>query len=387
MIKKVVFLSNYFNHHQKFLSDEFFKLLGDGYTFIETIPMEKERKNLGWKEYYEPYLLKAYLSDTNYSNAMQLIEDADLLIVGSANERFIKTRIEKGKLIFRYSERPLKNVCDRFKLPLYTLKYNSRNPKNKPIYLLCSSAYTSADFKKMGLFKQKAFKWGYFPETKTYKNIDNLLDSKIKNSVLWCGRFIKWKHLEDALNAIKIIIDKGYDITFNIVGDGELKNQMIDLSKKLSIDKNVVFVGSLESDKVREYMEKSSIYLCTSDFQEGWGAVLNESMNSGCAVICSHAVGAAPFLVNDGINGLLYTSHNVNELTECLETLLKNPDIVKKMGKEAYNTIVKEWSPSVAVKRLLEVANSILKRETFYYESGPCSKAAILKNNWYKRSK
>ena len=62
-------------------------------------------------------------------------------------------------------------------------------------------------------------------------------------------------------------------------------------------------------------MEKSSIYLFTSNFDEGWGAVLNESMNSACAVISSHAAGATPFLISHNINGLLYTSGDVDELT------------------------------------------------------------------------
>ena len=49
-------------------------------------------------------------------------------------------------------------------------------------------------------------------------------------------------------------------------------------------------------------MEKSEIFLFTSDKGEGWGAVLNESMNSACAVVASHAIGSVPFLLKDGEN-------------------------------------------------------------------------------------
>ena len=44
---KVVFASNYFNHHQKFLSDAFYKRLGEKYSFLETEPMEADRANGG----------------------------------------------------------------------------------------------------------------------------------------------------------------------------------------------------------------------------------------------------------------------------------------------------------------------------------------------------
>lgn len=47
-IMTVVFLSNYFNHHQKPFSDAMYARLGDGYTFIETGTMSAERKSLGY---------------------------------------------------------------------------------------------------------------------------------------------------------------------------------------------------------------------------------------------------------------------------------------------------------------------------------------------------
>ena len=55
-------------------------------------------------------------------------------------------------------------------------------------------------------------------------------------------------------------------------------------------------------------MEKTGIFLFTSDRQEGWGAVLNEAMNSGCAVVASHLIGAVPFLKKKKKNGLVYSS-------------------------------------------------------------------------------
>ena len=44
-------------------------------------------------------------------------------------------------------------------------------------------------------------------------------------------------------------------------------------------------------------MEESEIYLVTSDRKEGWGAVVNEAMNSGCAVVADHMIGAAPWMI------------------------------------------------------------------------------------------
>lgn len=57
------------------------------------------------------------------------------------------------------------------------------------------------------------------------------------------------------------------------------------------------------SRKVREHMEDADIFLFTSDYNGGRGAVLNESMNSGCMVAASHAIGSVPFLLEDGKRG------------------------------------------------------------------------------------
>ena len=47
-------------------------------------------------------------------------------------------------------------------------------------------------------------------------------------------------------------------------------------------------------------MEKSHIHLFTSNHLEGWGAVVNEAMNSGCAVVANREAGAVPYLIEHG---------------------------------------------------------------------------------------
>ena len=53
-------------------------------------------------------------------------------------------------------------------------------------------------------------------------------------------------------------------------------------------------------------MKKHHIYCLTSDKNEGWGAVLNEAMSSGCCPVSSIEAGATPYLVKDGVNGFSF---------------------------------------------------------------------------------
>ena len=92
--------------------------------------------------------------------------------------------------------------------------------------------------------------------------------------------------------------------------------------KKYHLQNCVSLCGSLSPEKVREYMVKSQIFLFTSDYNEGWGAVLNEAMNSACAVIASHAIGSVPFLINNKKNGLIYQNGQMEDLYRKVKVLL-----------------------------------------------------------------
>ena len=123
----------------------------------------------------------------------------------------------------------------------------------------------------------------------------------------------------------------------------------------------------------------------TSDFNEGWGAVLNESMNSGCAVIASHAIGSVPFLIQDGENGLIYENGNQQQFEERVESVIKDSEYRKRLGVNAYESVVNEWSADIAAKRFVALSQSLLKKEPAdnLFAKGPCSRAVILKNDWY----
>ena len=100
-------------------------------------------------------------------------------------------------------------------------------------------------------------------------------------------------------------------------------------------------------------MEESEIFLFTSDRNEGWGAVLNESMNSACAVVANCAIGSVPFLLNNGDNGYIYKDGDVDDLYNKVKSLLDNADERKCIAKNAYATMVDEWNAENAAQSAL----------------------------------
>ena len=380
-----VFVSNYLNHHQIPFCLEMNRLTEGRFIFVATEPMEEERLKMGYKEANNGFcfVLRAYESEENKNAALQLCYDCDVLIYGSCPDEYFKTRVKAKKLTFKYGERffktpfTLKNFAKRtLSMLKHVIPYQNKNH-----HLLCASAYMVSDCALYGCFKNRCLQWGYFPECKKYDDIDVLIASKKKNSLLWCGRLIDWKHPELAIEVAKRLKAEGYDFTLDIVGNGVLEGKIADMISNNSLSDCVFMRGAMSPEKVREYMEQSEIYLFTSDRQEGWGAVLNESMNSACAVVADRAIGSAPFLIDDGKNGYLYEDGDIDALYEKTKKLLDNADERKRLARNAYFTMVSEWNAENAAKKFLVLCERMLAGEykPFPFESGVCSKAEILK--------
>ena len=125
------------------------------------------------------------------------------------------------------------------------------------------------------------------------------------------------------------------------------------------------------------------IFLFTSDRNEGWGAVLNEAMNSGCAVVASHAIGSVPFLIDNGKNGLIYRSGEIQDLYEKVKYLIENWNKAEEIGKNAYGTLVGLWNAEIAAERFKRLVQEIKAGNTTdLFEDGPCSNAAVFKGGW-----
>lgn len=392
-VTTLTFFSNYFNHHQKALCDEWYKLLGDNFTFVETMPMEEFRKGMGWGENTPSYVLRSYESEENEKKAQQLADTSDLVVMGTAPEYFIKERLKNGKIVFRYSERPLKEGFIKFFIPRLTRKYIDMHLSNRKnnIHIIGASAFTSLDYHKMfRSYEGRCYKFGYFPKHLEYDE-DALMKRKDDNNekagavtILWEGRMLKLKRPDLLLDACYRLHQKGFDFRLTFVGEGEMRPLLEKNTKEYGMQEIVDFIDFLSPDEAREKMADSDIYVMTSNFWEGWGSVIYEALNAGCAVVSSHACGATPWLVKDNSTGFVFKSNSVDSLAGKLEELLKSHNLRRALGRTAYRQMHNEWNPYVAATRVIGLCEALENGEECPYKDGPLSKAEYVKNNWYK---
>lgn len=377
---KIIFISNYFNHHQEPFSNAMFRKLGDDYTFLAVKEVEQERINMGWKSSGFPSYVKHL--NTNDSADVNIwkckIEEADVVIGLAAYYELLAKRLGTEKITFLYSERLYKSNLRFLKAPLHAY----RALKLRRCYMLCSSAYTSFDYSLTGNFLGKCYKWGYFPEVRKYESIDELIYSKnnvLKHpdvSILWVSRLIVLKHPELPVQIAKFLKSKGYRFKLTMIGVGPLESSVKKLITNSGISDCVELLGRMSPEDVRKYMETSDIFLFTSDRNEGWGAVLNEAMNSGCAVVANQKIGSVPFLLRDGENGLIYKS--LDELYAKVEQLMIHPALRKELGKNAYSTMTTIWNAETACENFFKLLQSIQSGQRDAIKEGPCSKAEII---------
>lgn len=380
----IVFVSNYFNHHQKAVSDRLYALTqqkGGSYCFIQTEEMEEERIRMGWDPSLQrtSYVLHYWEAP---KACQRRIDDSDVTIFGGTEEeRYIQGRLKEKKLIFRYSESIYKTGRYKFVSPRGLRKKFLDHTRywNSPVYLLCAGAYVAGDFRLVLAYPFKKYKYGYFPECKSY-DIEELFAKKRKNDgcvrMLWAARMISWKHPEVPVRLAAKLKEKGFRFHLTMAGDGALSETVRHMAEAYRAEDVISFIGSQNPDRIRSIMEESEIYLATSDREEGWGAVINEAMNSGCAVIANSSMGAAPYMIRHGENGFLYPNKKEDILLEETVRLLQDQALRESVGKGAYAAVERLWNGETAADRLYAFAEAALKGEAFpVYASGPLSKA------------
>ena len=392
---KIVFVSNYINHHQLPFCEAMLRELGEeNFIFAALQPIEEERLKMGWGELRALPFVKNYYEEPEETR--KLILNCDVLLFGGMEqEELVYERMKKNLPVLRISERIYKEgqwkaVSPRGLIHKYRefTRFRRRN-----CWLLCAGAYVASDFALIRSFPEKKLTWGYFPRVREQEpeKLFALKEQK-KNAegseeirILWSGRFVDFKHIEDMLDLIDRTAAEYLPehpekhLRFEIIGGGEgeelLKEKMMGWPPGL-----VTFSGFMTPEEVRNRMERAHIYVFTSGQGEGWGAVVNEAMNSGCTVLAGIRAGAVPSLICQGENGLIYENKDSEDLYRKLIFLIEQPELRRKLGENAIRTVEKLWNADTAAVRLTAFCSALLEgKEIILPEQGPMSRAKELK--------
>lgn len=168
--------------------------------------------------------------------------------------------------------------------------------------------------------------------------------------VIAVGRFSYQKGF-DILAEVWSIVKKNKDSDgwiLQIIGDGDLKDDIKDKIKKLHIDYSVEIIDAKEN--ISDYYLDSSIYVMTSRF-EGLPMVLIESKSYGLPIIAFDCLTGPQDLVEDTVDGYLVEMGDLESMADKINMLMKDSNLRKSMGQKAKlnslkfekKNILKKW--------------------------------------------
>lgn len=176
-------------------------------------------------------------------------------------------------------------------------------------------------------------------ENDAFANLDKLASKQIKDRVrefgdyiIQIGRIYPIKNYETTIKAISLVPN----IKFLIVGplaSEKYKSQLISLSRKLGVEKRVIFAGVVRGvDKY--YLIKKAKMMVHMAIWESFCNVVHEGMSQGLVCIVANNT-ALPYLIKDRINGFCVETKDHAELSRKIKYVLdpKNKNIIEIISK------------------------------------------------------
>jgi len=176
--------------------------------------------------------------------------------------------------------------------------------------------------------------------------------------ILTIGRLTEKKGLEYSIKAVAEAIKQNpeFQIEYNIIGGGKLKDRLGKLVKELNMEQNILLLGPKKQEQLRKYLYGSDIFVLSSNTakdgdMEGIPVSLMEAMATGLPVVSTTHSGIAE-LVDSEVNGLLVPPKDLKGLADSISTLVKSPKKRVKFGREARKKIEMEFNCQKQVTKL-----------------------------------
>ena len=177
------------------------------------------------------------------------------------------------------------------------------------------------------------------------------------------GRVRAQKGSDVFVDAMCALLPRYPDFTAILVGAivPEQAGFANDLRKRIEaagLKSRIVMTGELEIEEVQRWYQRLTIYAFTSR-NEGFGLTLIEAMAAGAALVASRA-GAAEFVVEDGLTGMLTPPGDVEALVAALEPLVRDPASAAAMGERARARVLDKFSLEAEANAIADVYRKLV---------------------------
>jgi phosphatidylinositol alpha-1,6-mannosyltransferase len=152
-----------------------------------------------------------------------------------------------------------------------------------------------------------------------------------REGLVFVGRLVEKKGVAYLVEAISLLAEKHRDVRLTVVGDGPLRESLVELAMQLGVNDRIRFAGSVHNEELPDLLRGSAIavmpsVVAASGDQEGLGLVAVEAMGCGCAVVASD-LPAVRDTVIDGETGLMAKPADATDLARKIARLLEDDEL------------------------------------------------------------
>lgn len=176
--------------------------------------------------------------------------------------------------------------------------------------------------------------------------------------VLYVGRVDPEKSISNVVTAFSGVLEAVPEALLVIVGDGTDRRRLTDLVEALGIQQSVRFLGRVMPPDVMEIYRTAQVFATASE-TETQGIVLIEAAATALPLVAVDA-GAVRELCQHKKNGILCHPGDVEEMTDALVKILKNPDVRERYGKASLE-IAKKHDLNRTLGRFVEIYEEAIK--------------------------
>lgn len=178
-----------------------------------------------------------------------------------------------------------------------------------------------------------------------FKKKDKLMEKfelRDKKVILYVGRLVKRKGVDYLIKAFSDLQDTMENVILIIIGDGEYRSELEELSESLGISNKINFIGQVKNEELPSFYLLCDICVIPSityGIGDPWVFVLNEAMHFRKPIIATDAVGAAFDMIIDGKNGFIVPEKDAGAIYGAMKIILSDKNLEKSMGKESKRII------------------------------------------------
>ncbi len=182
--------------------------------------------------------------------------------------------------------------------------------------------------------------------------------------IVFVGRLVHEKGPDLVLAAFKELLKWDWNLKLLIVGDGPMREYLMELAHEWGIWSKVYFTGRVDDETLYSILKVSDLAILPSRY-EPFGITILETMAAGLPVITTR-VGGPDEIVRDWYNGVKVSPNNVNEIINIAKILLSNEELRREISRNARESVLRwytwdriaRWTKRVYQDVLEEYSNS-----------------------------